>query len=264
MNDDLEWASLASASGLADELDDEDCQHLVATVDAAAADLARRISSRMLLAKSGLAQRGQMRQAQAEARAADEQRRLEGIIDDEVAAREEVEARLEKARLQQHKLAELLSSTRDDGIARLGAQTVLFEWQRSLAAIKREGYCERLAPKHFARTLLRKCVGRWRSAGRKLRHARIDQFWERSVLELRSALLAHYEPKLRELDQMLAASRQETADAHVAKEQLGAQLKAAFMRGVCQLNLETASILGPGGEGGEEPQPDATAPRPIL
>ena len=44
----------------------------------------------------------------------------------------------------------------------------------------------------------------------------------------------------------------------VAKDKLGDQLKTAFMRGVCQLNLETASILGPMGPAG--PDGDGSSP----
>lgn len=276
LQEDGDWASLASASGLADEMDDADCQALVGTVEAMAAELARRISSRMLAAKSTLAQRAQMRQAQQNAIAAEEQQRLEAMLMDEAAAREEVEARLEKARRVQHRLADALATTRDDGAARLAAHTVLAEWQRSLAAIKREAHCERLAPRHYARSLLRMCVGRWRSSARKLRHMRIDQFWERSVLELRGALQAHYQPQLEALRTEVRLAREETQAAWVAKEQQGRSLKAAFMRGVCQLNLETAGILGNTGNAEEEvaaalaavegamPVPHGAPPRPML
>ena len=87
LQEDGEWASLASASGLADEMDDADCQALVGTVEAMAAELARRISSRMLAAKSTLAQRAQMRQAQQNAIAAEEQQRLEAMLMDEATFR---------------------------------------------------------------------------------------------------------------------------------------------------------------------------------
>ena len=39
-------------------------------------------------------------------------------------------------------------------------------------------------------------------------------------------------------------AKADAANAWRAKEELGKELKAAFMRGVCQLNLETASIMG--------------------
>lgn len=53
------------------------------------------------------------------------------------------------------------------------------------------------------------CVGRWRTASRKFRHARIDSFWERSVVELREALQGHYEPKIAGLQAQVRDARSE-------------------------------------------------------
>jgi hypothetical protein len=258
--EDNEWASLASAEGADDELDDADCAGVVAAVDAAALELGRVLSSRMLAAKSALAQKGQARQGQMQAQAAAEQRRLAGMLNEEATARAAVEARLQKAQAVQGNLADALHETRESGAARLQAFAVIADWQRALAAQKREAYTERIAPAHARSRLLRKVLGGWRTASRSLRHARIDAFWEHSCVELREALQGHYEPQLAELRRQLQTSRDDAADAWQAKEELGKQLKAAFMRGVCQLNLETASILGATADADAAPR--APPPRP--
>jgi hypothetical protein len=171
---------------------------------------------------------------------------LEQALDDEIGARLAVEGRLVKAQQVQANLADALHAEREDGAARLAAVKVMNEWSRSLAMMKREIYCEeRLAQPHYKRTLLRKVVGGWRTVARRLRHMRIDSFWERSVVELRTALAGHYEPKLRQMQARCEELEADAAAAWRAKDEAGAQLKAAFMRGVCQLNLETASIIGP-------------------
>lgn len=134
----------------------------------------------------------------------------------------------------QHRLADALSAARESAASRTAAFSVMAEWQRSMAAVKRDAFTERICGPHYERTLLRKLVGRWRTSARKLRHARIDAFWESSVVELRGALQSHYEPKLVALEQAVLRARDDAAAAWQAKDALGQQLKAAFMRGVSQ------------------------------
>ena len=255
------FASLASAEGQDDEITDPDCAGVVAAVDMMALELGRKLSARMLAAKSALAQKAQARQAQYQAEGEGECMRLEGVIRDEVAAREAVEVTLAKARLVQHNLADALRAARDDGADKLRAAGVLAEWKEAYAAQRREAWGERIAPKHYRKRLLRFCVGRWRTASRAHRHARIDAFWEQSIVELREALQGHYEPNLAALHADLAAAKKDAAEAWQAKEDLGVELKAAFMRQVCQLNLETASIINKADS--EPPVPKSAPPRPI-
>lgn len=259
--EDAEWAALASAEGGEDEFSDPDCARVVAAVDMMALELGRTLSSRMLAAKSALAQKAQGRQAQYQAQAEAEQARLEGLIDDEIAAREAVERALAKAQMVQHRMADALHATRENGADKLQAAACIAEWKEAYAAQRREAYTERIAPKHYSARLLRKVVCRWRTASRTLRHARIDSFWESSIVELREALQGHYEPKLTELRSQLGLAQADAADAWRAKEDLGTQLKAAFMRNVCQLNLDTASIMN---TVEVDPTPNsAPPPRPI-
>lgn len=250
LDDDQFFAALASAEGTVDEENDPDCAGAVAAIDAAAVDLGRALSERVLAAKSAIAQKAQARQAQMQAEAAAEAERLEGMLEEETAAKLAVEARLARAFVVQNRLADSLHEARESGAARLQAAATLAEWQRSLMALKREAHCERLAPKHHRRTLLRKVLGTWRTASRKLRHGRIDDFWEQAVSELREALQSHYEPRLEALHEQLAKSKAEAAAAWQAKSDLGRELKAAFMKQVVTLNLETASILGEAGPTG--------------
>jgi hypothetical protein len=218
----------------------------------------------MLAAKSALAQKAQARQAQHRAQAAQSAESAAGDLEEEVAAREAVEARLAKAQLQQHRLAEALHQTREAGADKLHAFAVLAEWKETFAAQKREAWTERLAPKHYCARLMRKCICRWRTASRKLRHARIDAFWEHSLVELREALQGHYEPQVASAKATIADLREQLTEAHQAKHDLGVELKAAFMRNVCQLNLETASIIKsqPRADA-ENPLPNQPPPRPI-
>jgi hypothetical protein len=246
LDDDRYWAALASAEGAIDESGDADCQAVAALVSASASELRRLLSAHMLASKSALAQQAQARQAMTVAHATAERAAQDQALEGELTARLAVEEKLRRAQEVQGRLADALATEREAGAARLAAVQVLGEWQRSLAALRREVYCEeRLAKPHYKRTLLRRCVGQWRSAARKLRHARIDSFWERSVVELRGALAGHYEPKLTSLQAELAKAHADAAAAWRAKAEQQQELKAAFMRQVCQLNLETAQIIGP-------------------
>ena len=256
-HEDAEWANLASAEGIDDEFDDPDCAMAVAAVDAAALELGRVMSRRMLAAKAVLAQKAQLRQEKIQAEFDADRNHLEAQLDEAARERVRLERRLAKAFAVQANLADTLYETRESSAARMQAMAVVTEWQRSLAALKREGWAERASLKHYAHSLLRKLVGRWRSVSRQRRHGRIDGFWEGSMAELRSALQAHYEPKLAQLTADLEAARSDARDAWRAKEDLGQQLKSAFMKQVVQLNLETASIVN--NENGE-PVPQTVQP----
>ena len=286
--EDAEWAALASAEGADDEVYDPDCAGVVAAVDAVAVELGRLMSRRVLAAKAALAQKAQARQVQVQAEADADIKALEDMLQHEADARGHLEARLGRAFEVQHRLADSLHKTRESCTSRVAALTVMAEWQRSLAALKREAKNDIVAPRHAARTLLRKCVGRWRTNSRASRHKRIDAFWEHAVGELRTALQGHYEPRLASLNVSLEEARGDAANAWRAKEELGRELKAAFMRGVCQLNLETATILNENPNGldvdavnaavgvaaaadhvatvttAREEQPRADAPRPPI
>ena len=231
---------------------------------AQSAQLGRALSTRMLAAKAAVAQKAQARQAQARAQGDAESSRLNDLIDDEIAARQAVEGRLEKARLQQHNLAERLHATREAGNNKVNALTTLMDWKEAHAMQKREAWGDRIAPKHYCKGLLRMCIGRWRSASRKARHVRIDAFWENSIVELREALQGHYEPRLATANATIADLRAQLAAEKQAKHDLGVELKAAFMRNVCQLNLETASIIkSQPKDDAENPTPNQAPPRPI-
>ena len=257
MTHDAQWAQLASAYGAEAEESDHDCESMVAAIDNIAFELGRTVSSKLLGAKSKLARQAQARQAATLATAAAEQRRLLALLDEEIEARRILQAQFEKSQQIQTRMADALAQTRTAGQTRLQASAVMADWTRMLADQKREAYCERAAGKFDRKRLLRKCVCRWRTASRKLRHLRIDSFWENACAELREALQGHYEPRLAELESKLDAAHNDAADAWRAKEDLGKQLKAAFMRGVCQLNLETATIL----EQGENDQEENHLPR---
>jgi hypothetical protein len=149
--------------------DDADCKATVAAVDAAARELTTVLSATMLSAKAALAEAAREREAELQAAAAADVARLEALLGEERGARQQAEARLEKAFAVQQRLADRLHSTREQAANRLQALRVMGEWQRSLDALKREQFVERAAPRHCARVLMRKVLGGWRSASRTLR-----------------------------------------------------------------------------------------------
>ena len=239
VDEDLFFAALASAEGADDEIEDADCAGAVAAIDAAAVELGRALSARVLAAKSAVAQKAQHRQAQVQAEAAADVARLEHLLDDERQVRQQLEQKLARSFVIQTRLADSLAATRESGAARLQQTAVLAAWNASMLALKREAYTERIALKHAASTLLRMCVGRWRTKSRASRHKRIDAFWEQAVTELREALQGHYEPRLAGLNGELEAARADAASAWRAKEELGMELKQAFMKQVSQVRTRT-------------------------
>jgi hypothetical protein len=129
------------------------------------------------------------------------------------------------------------------------ANTVFRQWNRYVQLEKRERRYEQLPGKHYGKVLLRKVVCGWRSSARTDRAARTDTYWRGKCDEARTDAAVETREQLEALTLQLQQAREQI---HIGAEQRDAledELKRAFMRGVCALNMEAVSILRHGSAG---------------
>jgi hypothetical protein len=129
------------------------------------------------------------------------------------------------------------------------ARTVFRQWVRHLTLARRERRFERLPEVHFGRTLFRKVLGGWRSAARAERVARVDAYWRGQVEAARTNAAAEEREQVEALQLQLAQAREQIRISAEQRDALEDELKRAFMRGVCALNMEAVSILRHGAAG---------------
>ncbi|KAL1518821.1 hypothetical protein AB1Y20_003100 [Prymnesium parvum] len=241
--EDAKWAAMSSASP-SEAAEDEDCKAIAQQVDEYAAQLRDLVSERVLAVKRSLAREAQERIVVLQRHHAVETAALSAELDNVTVKLEDMERELGASVESQLRLASAIAEAKREAQVRLAAAAAINAWQRSIPPLKREEWAERQPEPHYRRKLFRKVLCRWRSAARKLRQTRIDTFWEGAVEDLKGGITRQYEHQLAQLQEQLMLERQRTADACRAHDALGQKLKSAFMRGVCQLNLQASKLMG--------------------
>ncbi|KAL3900914.1 MAG: hypothetical protein SGPRY_012369 [Prymnesium sp.] len=220
---------------------DGDCEALSEEIVSSAYHVSQIVTSRLLSVKGQLTSQAlQKREEMAREHAA-----AITSLSLELEEGSEVQSRLLRdlsaARDLQLRLAAMAGRAKRDAEDRMMAGAVLNEWLRAIPPLRREAWAERQPNPHYRRVLFVKIISAWRSAARKERQAKIDEFWQGAVEQLKSSISQQYELQLDQLRAQLLAEKQRTEDAWRAHAALGQNLKSAFMRGVCQLNLQVVT-----------------------
>lgn len=124
---------------------------------------------------------------------------------------------------------------------------VFNEWASQAPWRRRAGWFTRYVAKAQRRMLLRPVIRAWARSVRENKLERNDAFWTEKMKESTDALHSEYEAKLTAMSQELAATRASVQAEMDVKNKYQGQLKKAFMRGVCALNLEAMSLIKAGG-----------------
>mmetsp|Transcript_35960 Transcript_35960/g.89775 ORF Transcript_35960/g.89775 Transcript_35960/m.89775 type:complete len:288 (-) Transcript_35960:452-1315(-) len=116
-------------------------------------------------------------------------------------------------------------------------------WTRYLLLARRERQHGTMPDQHFGKALSRKVLCAWRSAARTERIARVDYYWRGQVDEARSLAAADHREQVLSLQLQLQQAHEQINISMQERDALEDELKRAFMRGVCALNMEAVSIL---------------------
>ncbi|CAL1546723.1 unnamed protein product [Lymnaea stagnalis] len=109
---------------------------------------------------------------------------------------------------------------------------------------KREKFTEKLATNYRDRQLLQKVLKSWFSLVQQRWKQRIERLCDMKAQSVCTELSADYEGKIRCLNSHIATLEEKIRVLQCDREQYGQQVKKAFMRGVCALNMEAMSAFG--------------------
>jgi len=123
------------------------------------------------------------------------------------------------------------------------------EWTRYVSLARRERRLERQPEAHFGKALGRKVISLWRSAARAERIARVDAYWRAQLDDARAFAASEQHERVESLELQLHQAREQIRIGIEQRDALEDELKRAFMRGVCALNMEAVAILRHGTAG---------------
>jgi len=76
------------------------------------------------------------------------------------------------------------------------------------------------------------------SQTRSMHHRAVELYWQNKVHENSNQIISTYEGELQEVRQKLQEAEAQIANFNQEKERFQKDMRKAFMRGVCALNLE--------------------------
>ncbi|XP_064609303.1 centrosomal protein POC5-like [Liolophura sinensis] len=122
------------------------------------------------------------------------------------------------------------------------------EWKLRLSDSGREAFASNLAKLHYQRKLCQKVWAGWHSVIESSWKQRVEKACQAKAQEVCLNLTNEYEARIAALSEALEAARAEVTQLHKERDRFEEQMKKAFMRGVCALNVEAMTIF----QGGEE------------
>ncbi|CAG5123877.1 unnamed protein product [Candidula unifasciata] len=111
------------------------------------------------------------------------------------------------------------------------------------AEAKRERFTECLAAQHNRRRLTQKVMRAWFALIQKNWKNRIQKMCDKQAQDVCRQLSIDYEDKIKALNDEIENMNRKLKIMQNEKEQYAMQVKKAFMRGVCALNMETMSAF---------------------
>ncbi|XP_066931658.1 centrosomal protein POC5-like [Clytia hemisphaerica] len=113
---------------------------------------------------------------------------------------------------------------------------------------RRQVFAQKMAEKFYKRSLMNKVWIGWRSVVENTWKRRVEKACQIKSQEICLKLTEDYEERLQALQQELAGARAEIAKMHTERDCYEENMKKAFMRGVCALNMEAMSMFKEGQE----------------
>jgi centrosomal protein POC5 len=116
-------------------------------------------------------------------------------------------------------------------------------WRMWAAEQKKRAQLRHLTAKHSRRSLLKNMFSTWQASAAELKNARADEI-QKSRLDIAVTKMSQeYEEQIGALKKQLSDANAEIEAQNKHRARLEENLKKAFMRGVCALNMEAMTIL---------------------
>jgi len=111
---------------------------------------------------------------------------------------------------------------------------------------QRQGFATKMAEKYYNKTLCAKVWVGWRSVVENKWKQRVEKACQIKSQEICLQLTQDYEERIQALQRELNTTRGEVAHMHTERDHYEENMKKAFMRGVCALNMEAMSMFKEG------------------
>ena len=125
------------------------------------------------------------------------------------------------------------------------ARKAIYKWKDCLKEKRIEKFSEKLAEKHYSQVLLRKTLMNWKDSKNTQWKERVTLNCQSKAESMCKLLSEQYESKIEKLEAKLREHELENIKLKNEREDFQFQMKEAFMRGVCALNLEAMKVLSP-------------------
>ncbi|RUS73691.1 hypothetical protein EGW08_018553 [Elysia chlorotica] len=140
----------------------------------------------------------------------------------------------------------------------------LFYTSRAEAADQRRlAFTEKLAERHHEQQLVQRVMRAWFGLIQTRWRTRVSKGCEEQARSVCGQLSQDYEDKIKCLNSTIAILEQKVSFLQQERGQYAEQVRKAFMRGVCALNMETMSAFGPEEDFDVDPSTGHSLPRTV-
>ncbi|KAK3750813.1 hypothetical protein RRG08_037254 [Elysia crispata] len=140
----------------------------------------------------------------------------------------------------------------------------LFYTSRAETADQRRlTFTEKLAQRHHERQLVQKVLRAWFGTIQTGWRNRVQKGCEEQARNVCAQLSQDYEDKIKSLNMEIATLEQKVSFLQQERGQYAEQVRKAFMRGVCALNMETMSAFGPEEDFDVDPSTGHSLPKTV-
>ena len=124
------------------------------------------------------------------------------------------------------------------------AQKAVFAaWRQRAAAWKARRVAEARAAEHYKHAQMRRALLDWQAKSRAGRRRRDFDEWQKRAQDDRDQLCSLFQEKIDLLESQLEHAQERVREEETTRRTMEENMKKAFMRGVCALNLEAMTIM---------------------
>lgn len=138
-------------------------------------------------------------------------------------------------------LTQALATQKD----KTAAAGVFFRWRLEALDRNREKFCLAIAGLHHQRQLRQRVLKAWFGLVQTRWRTRVERQCQEQATQVCRTLTHDYEDKVAELNNLVLGLQQQVSSLQREREAYADNVKKAFMRGVCALNMEAMSALTP-------------------
>jgi len=143
------------------------------------------------------------------------------------------------------KLIEQMVSKMQSQKQEIAARKMLMKWRDIHRQRKSQRLLEKTADEHRKRKLLSKTLHAWKTGTSSQWKDRLSSTCQDKAESICQVLASRHKTEIQKLEEKIAKLQQENLSLRKSKDAFQTDMKDAFMRGVCALNIEAMRVLSP-------------------